>query len=75
MRDKFGGLNGNQQFLCKGLSSLNSKRFNYLYACSCNKWEGRTAFSMELTLENSTDSYLSFQVALLHSDSFLLFLY
>ena len=55
------------KFLCEGLSSFNPKGFCHSYAWSCNLCEARTSFARDLPLENSADSYLCFQMILLHS--------
>ena len=58
------------QFLCEELSFYTAKGFYYSYAWSCSLCEGRMSFCTGLSLENSTDSYLCFQLALLHSVSY-----
>ena len=58
------------QFLCEELSFYTAKGFCYSYAWSCSLCEGRMSFCTGLSLENSTDSYLCFQLALLHSVSY-----
>ena len=54
---------------------LDLKGFYYSYAWSCSLCEWRTFFGWNLSLENSVDSYLCFQLALLHSVSYFSFLY
>ena len=75
MWDKLGWFNWFWQFLCEGLFSFNWKGFCYSYAWSFNLCEKRLPFAWDLSLENSADSYLSFQLALLHSLSYFFFLY
>ena len=74
MWDKIGWLNWFWQFLCEGLSSFNPKGFRYSYAWSGSLWEEKTSFSRDVSLENSTHSYLWFELALVHSVPWL-FLY
>ena len=45
------------------------------HAWSCSSCEGRTSFCTRLTLENSVDSYVCFQMVSLHSVSYFFFLY
>ena len=66
MWDKLGWLNWFWQFLCDGLPSFNPKRFYYSYY---------SYLARDLFLENSTDSYLCFRLASLHSVSYFFFLY
>ena len=66
MWDKLGWLNWFWQFLCDGLPSFNPKRFYYSYY---------SYLARDLFLENSTDSYLCFRLASLHSVSYFSFLY
>ena len=54
--DKLGWLHWFWQFLCQGLSSL-SNRFHISYAWSCILCEEGLAFTQDLSLENSADSY------------------
>ena len=61
------------QFLCDGLSSFTPKELCYSYAWSCSLCKGRTG--QDLYLENSTDSYFCFRLALLHSVFYFFFLY
>ena len=63
-------LNSFWQFLCEGLSSFNPKR-SYL---AVYVKEG-LPFAWDLSLENSADSYLCFQLALHHLVSCFFFLY
>ena len=63
------------QFPCDSLSSFSTKGFYYSYASSYTLCEGRTLFAWELSLENSADSYLCFQLSLPHSISYFFFLY
>ena len=63
------------QFLCKESSFFNSKVFCYSHAWFWSLHEERTSFCMDLSLENSADPCLCFQLALLHSASCFFFLY
>ena len=63
------------QFLCECLCFLNPKGFYYSYVWSCSLCEGRTSFAQDLSLENSADSYLYFQLTLLQSLSYFFFVY
>ena len=63
------------QYVCEGLSSFNPKGFCHSYTGSCTLCEGRTLFCKGLTIRKLFDSYLSFQMALLHSVCYFFFLY
>ena len=73
--DKLGWLYWFWQYLCDSLSLFNTKGFYYSYVSSCSLCGGRTSFAWELSLENSADSYLCFQLSLPHSVSHFFFLY
>ena len=77
MWDKPGWLNWFWQFLWEGLSSFNLKGFYYSYAQfhSFPYVKEGLPFVWDLSLENSTDSYLCFRLASLHSLSHFFFLY
>ena len=62
--DKLGWLYWFWQFPCDSLSSFSTKGFYYSYASSYTLCEGRTSFAWDLSLENSADSYLCFQLIL-----------
>ena len=76
--DKRGWLNWFWQLLCDGLSSFNLKAFYYallyMHRLAVYMKEG-VPFAHDLSLENSADSTLCFRMALLHSVSYLLFLF
>ena len=55
-------------FLCGGLSYFNLKEFCYSYASPWSYVKEEFPFVQNLSLENSADSYLCFQLALLHSN-------
>ena len=57
------------------LSSFNSKEFWYSCAWSHIYVKEGLPFALDLSLENSANSYLCFQLALLHSVSYFFFLY
>ena len=64
------------KFQCEGLFSFNLKGFYYSYVIwSRRLFEERTSFARDLSLENSADSYLRFRLVLLHSVSYVFFLY
>ena len=75
MWDKRGWRTWFWQFLCEGSSSFKPKGFWYSYAWSCSLYEGRSSLCVGLSQENSADSYLYFQLALLHSVSYSFFPY
>ena len=54
---------------------LYAERFSYSYAWSCVYVKKGFPFAWDLSLENSVDSYLCFQLALLHSVFYFFFLY
>ena len=58
----------------RGYFTLNQKD-STTHPWSCSSCEGRTSFHNKTTLENSADSYVCFQMALLHSVSGFFFLY
>ena len=58
MWDKLGWLNWFWQFLCKGLSSFNPKRFHYSYAWPCSLCERRTSFCTELMISGKLFKFL-----------------
>ena len=68
------------QFHCKGLFSFNLKGFlkdsttHMLYDLA-DYLKKELPFAQDLSLENSADSYLCFQLTLLHSVSYFFFLY
>ena len=76
MLDKLGWLNWFWQFLCDRLFSFNSKGVNYSYAWPCSlSMKERLPSAWDLSLENSTDSYLCFWLVFLHSVSYFFFHY
>ena len=75
MWDKLGWLNWLWHFLCEGLSSFNQKDFiAHIHGLAVYVKEG-LLFAQDLSQENSTDSFLCFWLALLHSLSHFFFLY
>ena len=73
--DKPGWLNWFWQFLCERLSSFNPKDSStHMHGLTVYVKEG-LPFAQELSLENSADSYLFFWLILLHSVSYIFFLY
>ena len=73
--DKLGWLSLFWQFFCNGSSFFNPKGFCYSHAWFWSLHEERTSFCMDLSLENSADPCLCFQLALPHSASCFFFLY
>ena len=65
LRDKLGWLNLFWQFLCDELSSFNPKGFHYYIRGLAVYVEEGLHFAWDLSLENSTDFYLCFRLALL----------
>ena len=72
--DKLGWLNWFWKFHCEGLSSFNPKRFYYSFAWYYSLCE-RLPFAHDLSLEASADSDLCFWMTLLHSVSYVFFVY
>ena len=72
--EKLGWLNWFWQFLNEGFLPLHRKD-SATHAWSCSSCEGRTSFCTRLTLENSVDSCVCFQMVSLHSVSYFFFLY
>ena len=73
--DKIGWFNWFWQFLCEGLSSFNPKdSITHMHGLGVYVKVG-LPFARDLFVESSQDSYLCFQLALLHSVSYFLFLY
>ena len=70
MSDKLGWPKPFWKFLCEGLSTHNLKGFCYSYMLGLAvHLKDRLHFAWDLSLENSADSNLCFQLALLHSVS------
>ena len=74
MWDKLGWPDWFWQFLCEGLSFFDPKRFYHLHAWSCSLCERRTSFCTEI-ISRKLGRFLCFQLALLHSVSYLFFRY
>ena len=73
--DRLGWLNWFWQILCDRLSSYIPKEFFiHMHGLAVDVKEG-LPFAWYLSLENSTDCYLCFQLALLHSVSYFFFIY
>ena len=75
MWDKLGRLNRLWQFLFENLSSFNAKGFCYSYMHGLAFHVKKLPFALELSLENSADSYLCFWLALVHLVYYFFFLY
>ena len=71
MWDKLWWLNWFWQFLC---CRIPKDSITYMHGLAVYVKEG-LPFAQDLSLENSSDSYLCFQLALLHSVSYFFFLY